>query len=93
MRKASSRRRLVAALALLAVAVAMSAGAFLHESRAESDGACVACIFALSTVGVHVAVFTWTPRPVLVGFVEPCETTARRWIDRLTSDSRGPPLA
>jgi hypothetical protein len=88
-----SYRRLLAGLALLAVAVAMSAGAFLHESRAETDGTCVACIFALSTVGVHVAVDTWSARPVPLGLVLARASAPLRRIDRLTSESRGPPLA
>ena len=72
----------------------MSAGATLHESRAEADGACLACIFALSTVGVHVAVFTWSARPILVGIVAAPEAWRRRArVDRLSSESRGPPLA
>lgn len=93
MRRGLSQRRLVAALALLVLAVAMSAGATLHESRAEADGACLACIFAHSTVGVHVAVFTWSTRPILVAIVEPRKQVATARADRLSSESRGPPLA
>jgi hypothetical protein len=93
MRKGSSPRRLVAAFALLVLAVGMLAGATFHESRAEADGACLACIFAHSTVGVHVAVFTWSARPILVAIVEPRDTVATARADRLSSESRGPPLA
>lgn len=93
MRRGWSPRRLVAALALLVLAVAMSAGATLHESRAEADGTCLACIFAQTTVGVHVAMFTWSARPILVSIVEPRKQVAPARADRLCSESRGPPLA
>ena len=87
-----SRRRLVAALALLAVSLAVTVGATLHDSRAESDGVCVACIFALGTVGVEVAVFTASIHLVPLGMVEARAFAPRGEVDRHSSDSRGPPL-
>jgi len=92
MQSLAARRRPIAALALLAVAITLSVGPALHESRAEADGACVACILALNTVGVHVAVFSVSTHLVPLGMVEDRECTMQGRFDRLSSDSRGPPL-
>jgi hypothetical protein len=86
-------RRLFATVALVAVVLAMSAGAFLHEARAEADGACVACLLAQSTVGIQVVVAALPARLEVLGFVEPRDWAPREDAGRLSFDSRGPPLA